>query len=278
MNGIRRGAFTLIELLVVIAIIALLIGILLPALGKAREAGQRTVCLSHQRDIGLALNLYANEWDEWVPRESGQSPSGPTGADQPAWAFVFRPYLDDRATWDEPKGGMVGIVDEDLGNDSRGDRYSDAPYYKCPSRRIQDGHRIHYVNNGFSFLRPTSSNSDPTISRNAKPATRMSKTPYPADTIYLTDFADDPQGIQTRRWYARRNFNLDVAIYYDASELSHIVDTGASTGDTRFRIDPTRHGDGANAMYLDGHAGGVKPNQLTDPNFWDDHDYERPMP
>lgn len=62
-----KNAFTLIELLVVISIIALLVGILLPALGAARKTAQRAVCLSNQRQIGVAMMAYATNNDDRLP-------------------------------------------------------------------------------------------------------------------------------------------------------------------------------------------------------------------
>ncbi len=66
----RSNAFTLIELLVVIAIIALLVSILMPSLQKAKELAKSVVCASHQKNVSLAIFLYANQYDDSFPYSS----------------------------------------------------------------------------------------------------------------------------------------------------------------------------------------------------------------
>jgi len=98
--GCRRSshAFTLVELLVVIGIIALLIGITMPALGRAREASKRTVCSSNLRQIGIAAHAFDSSHKGWFPMSYGTGT--PAGQGQtPASDMARLPTLVNRTDW-----------------------------------------------------------------------------------------------------------------------------------------------------------------------------------
>lgn len=109
----RRGTrgFTLVELLVVVAIIALLLGILLPALSKAREAATMVKCQAHLRGFFQAANYYANDFRRRLPLQSTEAGSGDDF--DYYWLRELEPY--------------VGL------NDEQGELYK----MNCPSYRPQ---------------------------------------------------------------------------------------------------------------------------------------------
>jgi prepilin-type N-terminal cleavage/methylation domain-containing protein/prepilin-type processing-associated H-X9-DG protein len=84
----RRG-FTLIELLVVIAIIAILAAILFPVFAQAREKARTAVCASNLKQIGLAIVMYAQDYDETFPPAN----YGPTAAAGDWWLTLVDPYI-----------------------------------------------------------------------------------------------------------------------------------------------------------------------------------------
>ena len=69
----RRKGFTLVELLVVIAIIALLMGILMPALSRVRLLAFRLICGTNLKGIGNAMLIYANDYDDELPRAGSRN-------------------------------------------------------------------------------------------------------------------------------------------------------------------------------------------------------------
>jgi len=76
----KKQGFTLIELLVVMVIIALLVGLLLPALARAKEEARKTQCRSNLKQIGLAIEMYCNDNGGWTPEYGGGLISSDPGA------------------------------------------------------------------------------------------------------------------------------------------------------------------------------------------------------
>lgn len=110
----RTRAFTLIELLVVIAVIALLVGILIPALGAARRTAQSVKCLSNLRQLAIAHTLYIDDHGGHFI-DAGLDHGGLGELDK-AWPFTLREYsggplalrspLDRSRFWPESEGGL----------------------------------------------------------------------------------------------------------------------------------------------------------------------------
>jgi prepilin-type processing-associated H-X9-DG protein/prepilin-type N-terminal cleavage/methylation domain-containing protein len=241
----RFKAFTLVELLVVIGIIALLISILLPALSKARQQAMSLKCLSNLRQCGMATFMYCNDHHNMMPYPT-------TTLGEPyLWFNALDPYL-------------RSLINTNPGTGVASDR-SYTPYKQCPvyetfgTLKTSGGQdtvlgytRTYKMNSDLRHnFKPTLGVSPlaPSTSATYSPA-RITEVPRSTNFVYLGD------GIGM-------DYSGQIPSDFDSGQFSEEVNDPTQTPPA------LRHMNGANILFVDGHAENVhlptRPHQLAAP-------------
>ena len=219
----RRTGFTLVELLVVITIIAMLVGLLLPAVIGARESARRATCVNNQKELGSALMQYATS----KQRLPGVINTWPPNGNDYSWVMAVFPQLGRQQLWD---GWISGS-----GNASEWPVYVDQ--LVCPSDQANQGPgALSYVCNyttggGVVPLFPDRK-------ANSSQATRLSDIRNPAQTVMISERNHDDSRHPPGPWSGT-----------DKEKLSF----EAKDGEIRNFLSSS-HGDGVVMTFADGHV------------------------
>lgn len=242
-NRTTRG-FTLIELLVVISIIALLVGILLPALGAARRTARNVKCASNMRQLGLGFTSYATDNKDKYPANQ------PGTANNATWwyqADVIGPYLPGDLTTNS--GSIGGLA------------------LPCPSD-IENAARSYTMNYWASSYKVVPPTNDYEYWDASAPKTSQLMLAVEAWSVYPSDgqwFARPYLGSETKTPY-QHFVNFQELTIYAERGITAIPDS---------RIDYNRHAESgtpfdshgtANFLFADGHVSPHSDSELVDRN------------
>lgn len=258
----RRAAFTLIELLVVIAIIAILAAMLLPALARSKEAGLAVACLSNQKQIGLAILMYAGDSQDYFPQVTPWWTVGPyvNSANLPCGGEWMRA---DRVTPNTIAPMLTNYIPSKL-------------VWTCPKRKrgtdyvtpagIQSGDPglTGFLSYGFNeigvFGGPDLATGDMT---GTIQKFKSANAQRPSDLVAICDVsgANNPaetDGIADAAW-------LDTvwAGYSGPTQAP-----GDSSFNYRVQTAYAKHNNRINFIYVDGHAAASYASQITWGQFW----------
>ena len=260
------AGFTLIELLVVIAIIAILAAILFPVFAQAREKARQTACMASEKQIGTAVTMYLQDYDETYPsidfdiaNAGGVStnpklplPDGRTYQGLMVWALQFYPYVKNKQVFVCPNDDLSATYWLDNGTVN--------PYQGTYNKPIPMSYGI---NESMIFFGPTSK----AYGNDAPPS--MADVQFPSNTYYIgeispyqaptfgadayvaaTDSTLDPTQYSTfnRLRFPKPCGGLERPIDGNGAGVLRLL-SASSTADAC-----TRHVGGGTVIYADGHA------------------------
>ncbi len=280
MSSSRRG-FTLIELLVVIAIISVLIGLLLPAVQKVREAASGIKCRNNLKQIGLALHNYHGRMNRFPPGYiSGVGPGGPADDTGPGWGWASQ-ILPDLEQDNLYRQIQFNLDIKDPANAVA--RTAVLPIFLCPSDGGDDVFNVNVLGDGPPYSTPLVQVA------HSNYVGMFGKPEITPDPGYL--LPDPDRGPQTRGMFYR-NSKVRLADVRDGTsstlfvgersyDLAYAIWTGAVTGGQCPPHAPNPYGygpEGAPVLVL-GHTGDGSELPPHTPNsrvnhvddFWSHH-------
>jgi prepilin-type N-terminal cleavage/methylation domain-containing protein/prepilin-type processing-associated H-X9-DG protein len=231
----RHRGFTLIELLVVIAIIAILAAILFPVFAQARDKARGAACLSNLKQMGNALMMYMQDYDEksvWFYNQQVADNTKPVNFLNGYWWNLVMPYVKNQQVFKCPSVGKATYCDPDSG--------------KTPANVLRCGYGINVAHVGYG-------SGDPYFTAGKAADTRaLAAIAEPARTIFLTDSA--PSQLPEHNSMGWQDIKCPMK---HKQPLASQVDVYAYSGTYGVPINSNvtkRHQGGANCIFMDGHA------------------------
>ena len=212
----------MIELLVVIAIIAILAGLLLPALAKAKQKGQATICLNDLKQSGLAMLMFADENDDVIPR-------GTMGNSKHWWPELMS-YMSEAGTEKNHRNIKIFMC----------------PSYPIPNNTPNISQVVTYVVNAWDTASATCTSSPTGLSK-------ITNFNLPSDSAYLLDNEGGTDNQRPARPIITSFQRTDLNDVWLTSHLPY--GSGGKRLSNDRRIAAKRHNDGSNILFIDGHAG-----------------------
>ncbi len=235
----KRGvvaAFSMIELLIVIAIIAVLLALLLPALGRMRDTARTTTCASGLRQWGLASLMYRNDHDQHLPREGAINSPDMTDA----WYNALPHYVNARDYASHYRGESL--------DDSEG--FPNEWIWHCPTRIANDRKHSSSGKNAFHYGMNALLNGTNTYGPN------LGEAPRPLHHVN-TRHIDDP---------------THTILLAEAVNQPAISPASNSTNPQYVQLDRTRHQGSTNLLFIDGRTALVSEADIPEPtqhgNIW----------